>query len=118
MTHHAAIPIAEAAEGLAWAGLILWLPALSLVVCGVCAALRVKTKLPGWLTVGFLAASFGLTLALFLQYENPVVIHTLDWIGIHWADTSFVANFSLYVDSLTLLWTLFVTGLGTLITLL
>jgi len=44
-------------------------------------------------------------------------LDTLDWIGLHWADKSFIANFSLYVDKLTLLWALFVTGLGTLITL-
>jgi NADH-quinone oxidoreductase subunit L len=88
-----------------------------LALCGVCAALRVKNKLPGWTSVGLLGTSFVLTLILFFQYEGPVVIHALDWIGLHWADKSFIANFSLYVDKLTLLWGLFVTGLGTLITL-
>jgi NADH-quinone oxidoreductase subunit L len=119
MTHGAHFPIAEATEALKWAGLILWLPALALAVCGVCAALRVKSKLAGWLTVVLLAASFVLTLVLFLTYdaEHPVRIQTLQWIGLHWAETNFTANFTLYVDSLTLLWALFVTGLGTLITL-
>jgi NADH-quinone oxidoreductase subunit L len=117
MTHAVHIPIAEATEAFAWAGMILWLPLISLALCGVCAALRVKNKLPGWLSVGLLGTSFVLTLILYFQYEQPVVIHTLDWIGLNWADTSFVANFSLYIDKLTLLWGLFVTGLGTLITL-
>ncbi|MHC4275259.1 MAG: proton-conducting transporter transmembrane domain-containing protein, partial [Planctomycetota bacterium] len=117
MTHPVHIPIAEPTEAFWWASLILWLPLISLALCGVCAALRVRNKLPGWTSVGLLGTSFVLTLVLFLQYEHPVVIHALDWFGLHWADASFVANFSLYVDSLTLLWGLFVTGLGTLITL-
>ncbi|MHC4768433.1 MAG: NADH-quinone oxidoreductase subunit L [Planctomycetota bacterium] len=117
MTQAVHIPIAEATEAFWWAPLILWLPLISLALCGVCAALRVKNKLPGWLSVGLLGASFVLTLSLYLQYEQPVVIHAMDWIGLHWSDKSFIANFSLYIDSLTLLWGLFVTGLGTLITL-
>src|SRR6185436_14860122 len=45
-----------------------------------------------------------------------------DWIKLHWDSSNhksggLIANFSLYVDKLTLLWMLFVTGLGTLIAL-
>ena len=54
MTHAVHIPIAEATEAFAWAGMILWLPLISLALCGVCAALRVRSKLPGWLSVGLL----------------------------------------------------------------
>ena len=99
----------------AWAGFILWLPLLSLVLCGICAAMRVKTKLPAIFTIVSLAGAFLLTAMLFLNYEGPVTIHLFDWIQSHWSDGSFIANFALYVDSLTLLWMLFVTGLGTLI---
>ncbi len=99
----------------AWAGFILWLPLLSLVLCGICAAMRVKTKLPAIFTIVSLAGAFVLTAMLFLSYEGPVTIHLFDWIQSHWSDGSFIANFALYVDSLTLLWMLFVTGLGTLI---
>lgn len=108
--------------GPSWASLILWLPLISLALCGVCAALRVRSKAPAWITVGFLGASFFTTLALFFIHSsgNPLHIHIFDWINISWGEgsgRSFVANFSLYVDSLTLLWMLFVTGLGTLIAL-
>jgi NADH-quinone oxidoreductase subunit L len=117
------IPEAGAAGGPAWAGLILLLPILSMIVCGVFAAMRVKSKLPAYTTVGFLGASFVTVVALYAGYENPIVIHLFDWLNLSWggADgavaTTFSANFALYVDKLTLLWMLFVTGLGTLIAL-
>ncbi len=117
MTTAAVFPIATEAASMPWAGWILWLPAVSTVLCGLCAAFKVRTKLPAWITVALLGASFALTLALFLRYEQPVTIHLLDWFGITWAEGSFVANFSFYVDTLTLMWMLFVTGLGTLIAL-
>ena len=109
-------PVADAA-GPEWAAWILWLPALSTVLCGMCAALRVRNKLPAWITVSLLSGSFILTAMLFAGYEQPVTIHLVDWFGITWSDTTFVANFAFYVDRLTLLWMLFVTGLGTLIAL-
>jgi NADH-quinone oxidoreductase subunit L len=114
-------PIAHAISGMGWAGWILFLPLISLVLCGVCAALRVRSKLPAWITTVLLGASFLVTLALYLRYDEPVVIHVLDWFNLSWgsgaAETSFIANFSLYVDKLTLLWMLFVTGLSCLISL-
>ncbi|MBI69659.1 MAG: NADH-quinone oxidoreductase subunit L [Phycisphaerae bacterium] len=112
-----AVPVDQVvnAPQFAWAGFILWLPLLSLMLCGVCAAMKVKTKLPALITIVSLAGAFGLTALLFLNYEGPVTIHLFDWIQSHWSDGSFIANFALYVDSLTLLWMLFVTGLGTLI---
>ncbi|MFK7958997.1 MAG: NADH-quinone oxidoreductase subunit L [Phycisphaerales bacterium] len=114
------LPAADAA-GPAWAGLILLLPILSLCACGVFAAMGVKSKLPAYATVGFLGASFLTVLALFMGHHGePVVVHLFDWINLSWGDgagETFAANFSLYVDDLTLLWMLFVTGLGTLIAL-
>ncbi|MDP7008984.1 MAG: NADH-quinone oxidoreductase subunit L [Phycisphaerales bacterium] len=98
-----------------WAQCILWMPLISLVLCGVCAALKVKTKAPAVITIVSLATSFALTLMLYLGYQGPQVIHVFDWVQAHWNGGSFVANFALYIDSLTLLWMLFVTGLGTLI---
>ena len=56
-----------------------------------------------------------LTILLCNNYQGPEVIHVFDWLNITWEEGSFVANFAFYVDSLTLLWMLFVTGLGTLI---
>ncbi len=48
--------------------LIALLPFLTFVLSGLCAAFRVKSKLPAWLTVASLAGSFLLTLKLFLTY--------------------------------------------------
>ncbi len=120
---HAAAHIQQAVEavGLGWAGWILWLPLISMVMCGACAAMKVKSKLPAWITVTCLGVSFLAVLKLFLGYEHAMTIHLFDWFDLHWGsageDRSFIANFSLYVDKLTLLWMLFVTGLGTLIAL-
>ena len=112
-------------QGPSWAGWILWLPLISLALCGVCAALKVRSKLPGWITVISLGAAFVVTVLLYLHHrgsEAPMVIELFRWFDLRWMNSngvssSFVANFSLFVDSLTLLWMLFVTGLGTLIAL-
>ena len=98
-----------------WAQFILWLPLISMALCGLCAALKVKTKTPALITIVCLATSFVMTLMLYVGYEGARVIHIFDWVQVHWSEGSFVANFALYIDSLTLLWMLFVTGLGTLI---
>jgi NADH-quinone oxidoreductase subunit L len=120
--------IARAVEGadLSWAGLILIFPAVSAILCGLCAVLKIKGKLPGAITAVSLLAAFVVT---FLLYWNcptdaPRTIHLFDWISFDWltgagaepsAWRAFSAPFALYIDSLTLLWMLFVTGLGTLI---
>jgi NADH-quinone oxidoreductase subunit L len=108
------------APELSWAGLILVLPLLSLALCGLCAAFRVKTKLPAVITTLCLAASFVTSVLLYLNYTPPGdVVPLLDWINLSWGSgqfESFSANFALYIDSLSLLWIMFVTGLGTLIT--
>ena len=115
-----AIPEAAVNENLAWAGLILLLPALSAILCGIYAALKIKNRLPGWTTVAALASSFVLVCILYSQHEpgQPTVIHLFDWINFYWGDGPFEsvrANFALYVDDLSLFWMLFVTGLGTCI---
>ena len=101
--------------GPSWAQFILWMPLISLALCGLCGAFKVKSKAPAIITIISLATSFVLTLMLYNGYEDAQVIPIFDWINIDWNGGSFVANFALYVDSLTLLWMLFVTGLGTLI---
>ena len=113
-----AIPSPE----LGWTGWILLLPAISVVLTGLCCALRVKSKLPGWITVLALAGSFALVLKLYFLRGDagaPVVVHLWDWMNFSWGNQdkwhSLQADVSVYVDSLTLFWLLFVTGLGTLI---
>jgi NADH-quinone oxidoreductase subunit L len=100
-----------------WAGFIVWMPLISLVLCGLCAAFKVKSKAPAIITTICLGTSFILTLMLWQGYTQPETIHLFDWLQVHWNGGSFVGNFTLYIDSLTLLWMLFVTGLGTLIAL-
>jgi NADH-quinone oxidoreductase subunit L len=104
-----------------WAILIPVLPLLGCILCAVMAAARVKTKLPAWTTVACLAVSFLITVALYLQGAGGHAVTVgYEWINFSWSDRqgqSLVANFAFYVDSLTLLWMLFVTGLGTLIAL-
>ena len=68
MQDHAASPMAEAATGMGWAGWILWLPIISMLLCGVCAAMRVRNKAPAWITVALLGLSFILTMGLYSNY--------------------------------------------------
>lgn len=112
-----AVPVDQVLQGvnMSWAGFILWMPLISLILCGVCAIAKVKTKAPAIITIICLGTSFVLTLLLWQGYEQPETIYLFEWLNIQWTDGSFIANFALYVDSLTLLWMLFVTGLGTLI---
>jgi NADH-quinone oxidoreductase subunit L len=118
-----AVPMSEVviAPELWWAGLIMLLPLLSLVLCGLCAAFKVKSKLPAVITTVCLAGAFITSVFLFLNYTPPGdVVPLLDWINLSWGSgqfESFSANFSLYIDSLSLLWIMFVTGLATLITI-
>jgi hypothetical protein len=119
----AAIPAAVAAPELAWAGLILLLPALAAILCGVCAAMKIRGKLPGIITVIALLGAFATTFMLYRACPTDAArtIHLFDWVAFGWGGDaqarwhSFLAPFALYVDSLTLLWMLFVTGLGSLI---
>jgi NADH-quinone oxidoreductase subunit L len=119
---HSAIPAAVSSPEFAWAGLILLLPAASAVLCGLCAAAGVRNKLPGLITSVALLAAFATTLSLFLKIpqDAPRSVQLFEWVSFSWAGAapgwnSFLAPFALYIDSLTLLWMLFVTGLGSLI---
>ncbi len=114
-----------------WAGYVPLLPLLACVLCALCAIFRVRSKLPAFITVAMLAAGFVLA---FLTYQNTTssgtgqyaVVHLWDWINFRWYTPgeghksivhAVIANFSFYVDPLTCLWMLFVTGLATLIAL-
>ncbi|MBC7773533.1 MAG: NADH-quinone oxidoreductase subunit L, partial [Pyrinomonadaceae bacterium] len=123
------------------AALIPFLPLLGAILCGVCAIFRVKSKLPAFITVGCIGAAFALTVMMFLgttggsgheangdaetaSHTSHAVVKAFDWINFKWGIVQsggtareLIANFSFYIDSLTCLWMLFVTGLGTLIAL-
>ncbi len=115
------------AQGPAWASLIVFLPLLACALCGVCAivpAMR-RTKLPAWITVALLGVSFVLTVLLYQdvsagEHAKTVLVTSWEWFHLSWGDApgqQFVASFGFYIDSLTVLWMLFVTGLATLIAL-
>ena len=61
--------------------------------------------------------SFVLTMVLATSDAPPERVMLFEWINLSWDGGSFVSNFALYIDSLTILWMAFVTGLGTLIAL-
>jgi NADH-quinone oxidoreductase subunit L len=119
---------APTTPGPGWISLIPILPLLACAMCGLCAALGVKSKLPAWISVGALGASFVATVAMYLKLPEGTtwVTTAWHWIEVNWApladkgelprlDKRLAADFGFYIDSLTCLWMLFVTGLGTLI---
>ncbi len=109
------------AQGPSIALLILALPLLSAALCGLYAMLGVKSKLPAFSTVALLGISFLLVLATWSDVGSATaLVHGYDWINFAWGDGAgqqLIANLGLYIDSLTILWMLFVTGLATLIAL-
>ncbi|MFT5424020.1 MAG: NADH-quinone oxidoreductase subunit L [Phycisphaerales bacterium] len=117
-----ALAVSEAAQAIShaagtgpmWALLIPGLPILGVILATLCAIFNVKSKLPAWLTVASLAGSFFVTVALYNWFDpanGPVTVHAWDWFAIG----DFKASFGLYIDTLTIFWMLFVTGLATLI---
>src|SRR5579862_8108386 len=99
-----------------WAALIPVLPLAGVVLCTLCAMGRVKTKLPAWLSVGCLALSFVLTVAMYMGLPDGAtqISTSFRWFDLSWGNKPgqhLVADFGFYIDSLTCLWMLFVTGL-------
>jgi NADH-quinone oxidoreductase subunit L len=115
---------AAAAHGPGWLAFIPGLPLLAASLCGVMLALKVRSKLPAWATVAALACSFIVAALGFLAWRGAGMpaqnIHLWDWFNIRWGEgnaSSFIANIAFYMDGLSWLWMLFVTGLATLIAL-
>src|SRR5688572_17241254 len=84
-----------ASAGLTWAGWILWLPLLSMVLCGVCAALKVRTKLPALITVICLGLSFLVTASLYFAHDGGgTTIELFRWFDLRWQNDAgrFIAN--------------------------
>jgi NADH-quinone oxidoreductase subunit L len=119
--HAVANKAAAVSSGPSLALLIPAFPLLGFVLASLCAALRIKTKLPAWLSVLCLAGAFAVTVAVWQQVGTATAItQGFDWIHVSFNNSSnsartLVSNFGLYLDPLTWLWMLFVTGLATLI---
>jgi NADH-quinone oxidoreductase subunit L len=112
--------------------LLLGLPLLGAVLSVLCAIFKVRSKAPAFLMVLCLAGAFGVAGWMYYHLSGqPLgsrgVVHAFEWINFAYGQITsstgavteqrFVANFSLYIDSLTCLWMMFVTGLATLIAL-
>jgi NADH-quinone oxidoreductase subunit L len=120
---HAAHVIPGAVSGASAILLVPIVTILATIICGLLAAMGNKSKLPAWISVGSLAICFGAVLSVYLGFDGvPKIAHGFQWINFSWGPEgkpgqSLVANFSFYVDTLTLLWMLFVTGLAAIIAL-
>jgi len=122
----AAAPIALTGDVIQGGGLFFWaiiLPAISTLLCSVCLALGVRSKLPAWITVACLGLSFIVILSGYTRIGADETAHAstlFQWIALSWGSgpgQTLNIPFSIYIDSLTLLWMLFVTGLSALIAL-
>ncbi|HED53151.1 MAG TPA: NADH-quinone oxidoreductase subunit L [Phycisphaerales bacterium] len=104
-----------------WVIAIPMLPLLAAALNTLTAIFKVKTKLPAWITVFSLAASFVLTVMAYMTLRGETTgVVAWDWFDLSWGDGQgqhLLANFGFYIDNLTLIWMLFVTGLATLIAL-
>lgn len=75
---------------------------------------KLGKTLPGIIGTAATAISFGVTLYFFsqiIQTEVPIKIHLFEWIKFR----DFTAGFDFTLDQLSLLWLMFVTGIGSLI---
>jgi len=106
-----------------WMALTPFTPLLGVVTCIIAAMspnLR-KTRFPAFATVGSIALGFVLSVITFLSVgDTTQIAHAWDWIHLSWGTDegeTLVANFGFYLDGLSILWMLFVTGLGALIAL-
>jgi len=106
---------------LAMAVLIPTLAFVAMCFCGVCGALNRRSlyRFPAWITTAAIGGCFLVSLVLCSELPKAeksggfagVVVPFFDWINIG----GFSANFSFYIDSLTIVMLFVVTGVGTLI---
>ena len=116
------IEVAAPTRAPGWLALIPALPLLAAVLSLVFLGARVRTKLPAWTTFALLALAFIITLAGFLNWRAgdgaPHLVTVWTWIESTWGispGATFSADVGFYLDGLSWLWMLFVTGLSALI---
>ncbi|OIQ16002.1 MAG: NADH-quinone oxidoreductase subunit L [Flavobacterium sp. MedPE-SWcel] len=94
--------------------LLLLLAPLAGFLLNIFAGKKLSKGLSGTLGTVAVAVSFAVTLFFFLQVNStkePVMIHLFKWMSL----VNFDVNFAFQLDQLSLLWLMFVTGIGTLI---
>ncbi|MFK7759089.1 MAG: NADH-quinone oxidoreductase subunit L [Phycisphaerales bacterium] len=117
-SHAAGHAMAEVGSGPSLVLLIIGLPLFSSILCGIYAMLGIKSKLPASSTIIACGIAFLCTVAMYINFDGTAyTVHAFDWIQVHFGEKSMIANFSFYIDTLTIYWMLFVTGLATLIAL-
>ncbi|WP_294822856.1 NADH-quinone oxidoreductase subunit L [uncultured Flavobacterium sp.] len=75
---------------------------------------KLSRNAAGTLGTVAVAVSFGVTLSFFLQVVNtgePIMVNLFEWMRL----ANFTVDFGFQLDQLSLLWLMFVTGIGTLI---
>lgn len=94
--------------------LLLLLAPLAGFLLNIFAGKKLSRTLSGTLGTIAVAVSFAVTLFFFLQVSDtkePVMVNLFKWMTL----VNFDVNFAFQLDQLSLLWLMFVTGIGTLI---
>jgi NADH-quinone oxidoreductase subunit L len=99
--------------------LIPWLPALAAVLCGLCCTQRRLRRWSAWICAGAVLWSCLISVGLigYIQPGSAVGYRAFEWLRIGQPDdpAAFVAPMAYYVDTLTVLMLLVVTGVGFLV---
>ncbi len=91
---------------------IPWFPALAAVLCGVCCTKKAWRGFAAPIAIASIAIAFLLSVIVSTSdYGSGAVVHSFNWINIG----DFSANFSYYIDALTIVMLFVVTGIGTLV---
>ena len=72
---------------------------------------KMSKNLSGVVGTASVLLSFVITLLLFFSVKQPITLHLSEWFSIG----KLAVNFDFVFDQLSILWLLFVTGIGTLI---
>lgn len=99
-----------------WAIWIPWLPLIGTVICVICSIARPARQYASWAVVACLLGSFGLTVGTYFSLGDSVRdIIAFEWLRVNHTNGAFSTVFGYYLDSLTVVMLLVVTGIGTLI---
>jgi len=117
LAQHGESAPAAISSGPAYAWLIPFLPLLAAILCGTLALTNFdprKSKLPAYLCIAGLFFAFLTSLGVvFSTGHSTLGVHVFDWINV----AGFKADFAFYLDPLTSIMLMVVTGIGTLVAL-
>lgn len=93
--------------------LLIISPLLGFLI-NLCGGKKLGKLLPGIIATGAVLVSFAISLFYFIQIisnGNPVHVHLFEWVAL----SDFSISLDLTLDQLSLLWLMFLTGIGALI---